>query len=301
MIHIFKNMKRKIKDFGISHTSVNEFYKFILETIIAIVGCWIAFTQTKIYAQQEEIARKQTLPEIALDISYDGEDYLIEFSSIQGIVYNAKADIYSCVLATVYDFSDVEFENEEDEINFNPNEMMFNGSEFTERTIVLPIRSSGTYSGQLIGNSTKRKDSLMEFTIYRQSMQSISECANFDIPADDTNKHWVCFSEPGIFIKLNYQDIYGEKHNDYYLLNPKLKYEGLYKLNDKMGEFVYNDCYSVMGNISAVDCIPVGDIDLDIGSITDEIAKREIQLRYKKYLKISKEDIIPVFYTYISD
>lgn len=259
MMQILRKIK-KVKQIWEKYTTTDKLNKFkvVLEILIAIIGCWFAYMQTKIYEKQEEVARRQTQPEIVLDITEDKNDYSIEFTSLQGIVYNAKVDIYSCVLATVYDFSNIKFESLEDEYNFNPNETMFDGSEYTERTIVLPIRSTGTYSGQLIGNSTRKNDSLMKIKLYSDSMEMISECANFNIPVDDSNKHWVCFSRAGVFIKLNYQDIYRNKHNDYYLLVPKLEYQGLYKLNDKMGDFIYNDCYSVMGKISSVDCLPVG-------------------------------------------
>lgn len=303
MMVLLKKITKRVKQIWKEYATTDNLNKFkvILEILIAIIGCWFAYMQTKINEKQEEIALRQTQPEIVLDITKESNDYIIEFTALQGIVYNAKVNTYSCVLATVYDFSSVEFESYDDEYNFNPNETMFDGSEYIERTIVLPIRSTGTYSGQLIGNSTRKNDSLMSIKLYSNSMKIISECANFNVPVDDSNKHWVCFSEAGVFIKLTYQDIYGNRHNDYYLLVPKLEYQGLYRLNDKMGDYIFDDCYSVMGKVSSVDCLPVGDIDLDVFNITDEIAKREIQARYKRYLKFSEENIIPVFYTYIND
>ena len=205
MMQLFYKNNKKGKQIWREYVTIDKLNKFkvILEILIAVIGCWFAYMQTKINEKQEEVARRQTQPEIVLDITKEKNDYIIEFTSLQGIVYNAKIDIYSCVLATVYDFSNVEFESYVDEYNFNPNETMFDGNEYVERTIVLPIRSTETYSGQLIGNSTRKNDSLMSIKLYSNSMEKISECADFNVPVDDSNKHWVCFSEAGVFIKLN--------------------------------------------------------------------------------------------------
>lgn len=278
-----------------------EIIDVILGLIIAIVGCYYAKLQTNIYRQQEEIARRQTQPEIVLDISYDKGEYYIEFESLQGIVYNANLDIYTCIIATIYDFSSVTFNDKKEEQNFNPHDYYFNSDEFVERTIILPIRSVGAFTDKTIGNSTKRRNMLLSCTINDSAMKRIEESANFDISVDNNNKHWVFFSEAGVFFRLNYQDIYGEEHQEYFLLVPELLYNGIYKVNDKIGEFIYNDCYEVMGKITTHDCLPLGEIDLDIVYITDEIAKREIRKRYKKYIRFSDEEKIPVFYTYYID
>lgn len=271
---------------------------------IAAIACYYASLQTNIYNKQEEVARRQTQPIIVLDISanYDNFDgYHIKFSSEQGIVYNLKFESYACVLATVYDFSSIEFENEQEEKEFYPYNYMFYGEEYSDRTIVLPIRTRDYFFKENDENTKEKKNFLIEGIINSSCLDEIEESANYDICVDKKNKHWVCFSRGGVFFKLSYQDVYGINHSDYYLLNPSFLYDGIYKLNDKMGEDIYNDCFEVMGNITSHDCITLNNLDLDVLSITDEIAEKEIKDRYKKSLKLSKENIIPVFYTYIND
>ena len=298
-----ENIASKLK---ISHKKFKYLFDIVtavLTFILAVIGCWIAIIQTGIYKQQAYIAKKSTQPQIIVDIIENSDDrkpnYTINFLCQSGIVYNATLEPYTCIVSTIYDFSMCE---KNQNMLFNPFDYVFMGSEYKEQTIVLPFLMYNSFLYDSVGNSKSPNEIIISLEINQDTLDEIENSANFQIPLDDKGNHWVCFPRAGLFLKFNYQDIYGEKHSDYFLLVPEFSYNGLYKLTDVTGEYIYKDCHNLMGEISTYDACMGGnsDIGLSFNNINNNIAEEELKKRYKLYKKYIKGDnIIPVFYTYL--